>query len=448
MNKLFSFLALLIIVASSALAQDITGKWYGRADAGAMKLRIEFNIRQDAGSYSGVMISPDQSSAELPFNSVRFEKDTLALTIDPIRFTYKGVLKADNTIEGNFTQMGATFKLDLSRQEITVNRPQEPTRPFPYKEESVTFRNDKAGINLGGTLTLPQGTGKHPTVILVSGSGAQNRDEELMAHKPFLVLSDYLTRRGIAVLRYDDRGVGESQGEYSTATVQDFAADASAALAYLKTREEIDPTKTGMIGHSEGGMIAFILAARGEPAFIVSMAGAGISGKELLNLQREALGKQSGLSDEYIKQSNQQSTEAMELAVQLNDIDKLEKEIASRFPLLAPQAKAVARQLASPEIISIFQFNPDDYYKDIKCPVLALNGDKDVQVIADPNLDNIRHQLTDHGNKQVTVKKYPGLNHLFQTSTTGMPGEYGQIEETISLVVLGDICDWILKVTK
>lgn len=448
MNKLFSFLALLIIVASSALAQDITGKWYGRADAGAMKLRIEFDIRQEAGSYSGVMISPDQSSAELPLTSVRFEKDTLALTIDPIRFAYKGVLKPDNTIEGNFTQMGVTFKLDLSRQEITVNRPQEPKRPFPYKEENITFRNDKAGINLGGTLTLPQGAGKFPAVILVSGSGAQNRDEELMAHKPFLVLSDYLTRRGIAVLRYDDRGVGESQGEYSTATVKDFATDAFAALAYLKTRREIDPTKTGIIGHSEGGMIAFILAAQGEPAFIVSMAGAGINGKDLLNLQREALGKQSGLSDEYIKQSNQQSTDVMELAAQFNDVEELEKEIVSRFPLLAPQAKAVARQISSPEIISIFQFNPDDYYKDIKCPVLALNGDKDVQVIADPNLDNIKRQLTAHGNNQVTVKKYPGLNHLFQTSTTGMPDEYGQIEETISSVVLGDIGDWILKVTK
>lgn len=448
MKKLLSFLTLLVIVATPSMAQDITGKWYGIANAGAMKLRIVFDIRQEAGSYSGVMISPDQSSAELPITSVRFEKDTLSITIDPIHFTYKGVLKPDNTIEGNFTQMGATFKLDLSRQEITVNRPQEPKRPFPYKEENVTFRNDKAGINLGGTITLPQGTGKYPAVILVSGSGAQNRDEELMAHKPFLVLSDYLTRRGIAVLRYDDRGVGESQGEYSTATVQDFATDASAALAYLKTREEIEPTKVGMIGHSEGGMIAFILAARGEPEFIVSMAGAGISGKELLNLQREALGKQSGLSDEYIKQSNQQSTEAMELAAQINDIEALEKEIASRFPLLASQAKTVARQLASPEIISIFQFDPDDYYKDIKCPVLALNGDKDVQVIADPNLNNIQRQLTAQGNKQVTVIKYPGLNHLFQTSKTGMPDEYGQIEETINPVVLEDIGDWILKVTK
>lgn len=447
MKTLFCFIVLSVITMSSALSQNITGKWYGKSDVGSLELRIIFDIAHTDGVYSGVMISPDQSSVEIPITSAQFENDTLTIKIDPIGFSYKGVLTPHNTLDGSFSQMGATFQLDLSREEITVNRPQEPQRPFPYKEENVVFRNHKASIDLAGTLTLPQGEGKFPAVILVSGSGAQNRDEELMGHKPFLLISDYLTRRGIAVLRYDDRGVGESQGNYAASTVEDFATDASAALNYLKSRKEVDAAKTGIIGHSEGGMIAFMLAAQAEPAFIVSMAGVGIKGKDLLELQREVLLKQSGLNDEYIKEYNKQVNEAMQLAIELKDPIALEKEIIDRFPILAPQAKSAAMQFTSPEIMSIFLFDANDYYSRINCPVLAINGDKDVQVIADVNLDNIYRQLTAHGNQQVTVKKYAGLNHLFQTAVTGIPTEYGHIEETMSPVVLKDMGDWIIKIT-
>ena len=447
MKTIYLSLILAWISFFSAYSQDITGKWYGRANIGAMKLRIEFNIQTNGDGYSATMLSPDQSSQEIPVTSIQWKDSTLTLSIASIGFEYTGKQIATDKLEGVFTQMGSLFKLNLGRDEELANRPQNPRPPFPYQEEKITFESPKNGIKLAGTLTFPA-TGKNFTaVILVSGSGPQNRDEEIMEHRPFAVLADYLTQRGIAVLRYDDRGVGESEGNYATATLADFASDTQAAIEYLKSRKEIDKEKIGIIGHSEGGAIAFILASQQIPAFIVSLAGAGVPGRELMNLQRAALLNASGISDYVIEINNRIIDEASALAMSISDKDELKEKITSltQGTLLSGQENNLISQLTSSEMLSILRFDPAKLYPTIQCPVLALNGEKDLQVTAEENIRSIENGLRSAGNKKVETKIYPDLNHLFQTAKTGLPTEYGQIEETISPLVLEDIADWLQK---
>ena len=444
MKAIFFFLGFFCINVLSVYSQDIVGKWYGQADLGVMKLRIEFDIQSSGEGYTATMLSPDQSSQEIPATSVTWEEDTLTINVAPIAFTYIGKLSADK-LEGSFSQMGNRFKLDLSRDKPAINRPQNPQPPFPYKEEKIVFQNKEVGIELAGTLTLPESGKNAPAVVLVTGSGPQNRDEEIMGHKPFLVLADYLTRRGIAVLRYDDRGFGESGGVYATASIVDFASDARAAIEYLKSREEIDKGKVGILGHSEGGCVAFILAAQQIPSFIIAMAGPGIPGRELMNLQRAALLKANGATDDFISEYNRVLDKASELAITISDKEELKEKLMQLLAgtPLAGSGNQLIEQLSTPGMVSLLQFNPEGFYPRIQCPVLALNGGKDVQVIADENIEAIANGLEKAGNKKVETKIYPELNHLFQTATTGLPVEYGQIEETISPQVLKDIADWI-----
>lgn len=439
---------LLFVCAFGVTAQSITGKWYGNIDMGSMNLRIIFTITQSGEGYTGTLLSPDQSPQEIPANSITWKDNQLTMTITGIAFSYKGTLKDDETLDGAITQMRATFPAILSRKPFEANRPQEPRPPYPYREEKVTFRNSGAGIKLAGTLTLPKGNGLFPAVVLITGSGKQNRDEEIMGHKPFLVIADYLTRQGIAVLRYDDRGAGESEGDFAKASIPDFADDAAAAIAYLKSRKEIDPKKTGVIGHSEGGAVAILLAAKQIPSFIVTLAGPGVSGREVLRSQREALFKASGAQQSYIDSYNRAMAKAEDLLLPAPDFDRadMERQLKNIFngTPLDGQEKTVIKQLSMPVLRSLLLFDPAVYFKEIRCPVLALNGEKDLQVVPSLNPEGFR-KITTNGNKQVTVRKYPGLNHLFQTATTGLPTEYNQIEETFSPTVLKDISKWILE---
>lgn len=448
MKTFYSSLLFLLISLFPAVAQDITGKWYGRPDIGMMKLRLIFTIEKNGEEYTGTLLSPDQSSREIPVSKITFEDRVLEVTVAPIGMVYKANLKEDNTLEGTLHQMGASFPMNMSREEIVLSRPQEPKPPFPYKVEEITFRNENAGINLRGTLTYPEGQGEYPAVVLVTGSGPQNRDEEIMGHKPFAVIADYLTRKGIAVLRYDERGVGESEGNYGIATISDFAKDASAALTYLKKRKEIDAHKTGVIGHSEGGAVAVILASQNEPSFIITLAGPGVSGRDVMRSQREALFKASGLSDDYIRSYNDALYHAEELIISsemsLPEMEERLKEVFKGTSLSGHEQKAL-QQLTAPALMSLLKYDPAIYYGNIQCPVLALNGGKDLQVVPGINLEGFK-QIERNGNKKVTTKEYPGLNHIFQTAITGLPSEYGQIEETINPEVLKDMAAWILSI--
>ncbi|MDL2245630.1 alpha/beta fold hydrolase [Parabacteroides sp. OttesenSCG-928-J18] len=446
MKKIYVWLFCSLFIMASVSAQDITGNWYGRADVGAMKLRMNLTFEKSGDTYSGYMVSPDQSSAKIPFNKITFEANQLSLEIAQIGFKYQGVWKEDNTIEGSFTQMGAQFPIKFSREETVANRPQHPVPPYPYQTEEISFRNEKANVRLAGTLTLPEKEGKYPAVVLVTGSGPQNRNEELMGHKPFWVIADYLTRQGIVVLRYDERGVGESEGKYNECGIPDFAEDAAAAIAYLKNRKKVDSQKIGIIGHSEGGSIATLLAAQQVPAFIVSLAGPGENGRDLMQKQRIALFKTSGATDEYINSYNETMTKLEDyiLATDKNTVKKESITAIIAGTPLAGQEQTIIAQMTSASMLTLLRFDPLDYFKKITCPVLALNGDKDLQVIAQPNLEGFR-QIIANGNNRVTTKEYPGLNHLFQHATTGLPAEYSQIEETISPEVLKDMGEWILK---
>jgi len=447
MKQLFFLIILLCCSLTACSSQpDVTGKWYGKMETQGMNLRIIFDIRKSGDVYTGVMVSPDQSSQEIPFSTITYENNNLSIEITAINFSYKGTLNKEGRIEGTFSQMNQSFELNLSREEIVaVKRPQEPIPPFPYRTEEVSFRNHSAGVQLAGTLTMPRSFDNYTAVVLVSGSGPQNRDEEIMGHKPFLVLADYLTQQGIAVLRYDDRGVGQSQGNYEIATMEDFASDAGSAIEYLKTRKEINKEKIGIIGHSEGGAIAFMLAAEDKTAFIVSLAGPGINGPELLKIQRQALFEASGIPKEYIDQFNDYMTQAQQIAVAAKNVHQLRQEITNLFSgtPMQKQIEPAIQQLASPEIVSFLKYDPEKYFKNIKCPVLALNGMRDLQVPSGENLSAILSGIKANGNKEVETKPYFNLNHLFQTAVTGLPNEYGSIDETFNQEPLEDIAKWI-----
>ncbi|MDH6305394.1 pimeloyl-ACP methyl ester carboxylesterase [Parabacteroides sp. PF5-5] len=442
----FLFLLLILLVTSCSAQPDITGKWYGRPDVGGFSMRLTFDISQSDNGYTATMESPDQTAEKIPVTSVTFENNAVNIQIAPIDFAYKGELNKEGIIKGSFTQGGQTFTLDLSRREPEpIERSQTPGQTDAYHTEEVSFMNEKAGIRLAGTLTLPKSSTSFTAVVLVSGSGPQNRDEEIMGHKPFLVLADYLTQRGIAVLRYDDRGVGQSEGDYAKATLDDFASDAQAAVEYLKTRKEINKEKIGIVGHSEGGGIAFKLASEKVPAFIVTMAGVGVDGFSLLRMQRKALFTASNIPEEYINQYNDYMDQAQRLAVEATSFFQLRDGITQLFTgtYMEKQIDPAVKQLSSPEIVSFLKYDPSPYFKKISCPILALNGMNDLQVPCSENLSAILEGLST--NKEVTTKPYFGLNHLFQTSNSGLPAEYAQIEETINPEVLKDIADWLLK---
>ena len=294
-------------------------------------MRLVFTITKTDSGFSTLMDSPDQNAFGIPVNSTSFENSTLKIIVTNAQIDYVGVLGTDNKIIGDFKQGGLSFPLNLSKEKVEIEkiiRPQEPSKPYPYYTEEVTFENKNAGIQLAGTLSLPKKEGLFPAVILISGSGPQNRDEELLGHKPFLVLSNFLTNNGIAVLRFDDRGTALSKGDFETATSLDFSTDVEAALQFLLSRKEINKTKIGLIGHSEGGIIAPMVANKSKNiAFIVLLAGTGIQGDELLLLQQELLGKASGINDEALKKLIAKNKEAFKIVKNATDQNQLKLDL-------------------------------------------------------------------------------------------------------------------------
>lgn len=437
----------------AAAPSDIDGSWMGSLDTGAIKLRVVFHIANTEDGLTATMDSPDQGMKGLPTTSVTRKAEDLKIEAKQIAGVFEGKISKDlNSIDGTWTQATSSFPLSLKRvknqSELERRRPQNPVKPYPYREEEVRYENKEQNVTLAGTLTIPQGTGPFRAVLLITGSGPQDRDESLLGHKPFLVLSDYLTRRKIAVLRADDRGVGNSTGKFSGATSADFATDVGAGVAFLKTRHEINPHEIGLIGHSEGGMIAAMVASRNpDVAFIVMLAGPGIPGDEILVLQARLLSKSAGLSDQQAQKDAEQEREILAFVKNNKDDAALEKDLREKLSGQVPETQIgmQVKEINSPWFRYFISYDPATALEKVKCPVLALDGEKDMQVPPAQNVPAIRGALQKAGNQHFEVDEMPGLNHLFQTATTGAPSEYAEIEETMSPVVLEKVATWILK---
>jgi pimeloyl-ACP methyl ester carboxylesterase len=339
-------------------------------------------------------------------------------------------------------------------------RPQTPQPPFPYVSREVTYTNDADGTRLAGTLTVPEGAGPFPAALLITGSGPQNRDEEIFGHKPFWVIADHLSRNGIAVLRADDRGVGDSLGDMATATTEDFAGDALAGVRFLAAQRGIDAGAIGLIGHSEGGIIAPMVATRSDDvAFIVLLAGTGVPGVDLMVMQLEATQRSIGRSEENIARQAVVQRRLLERAAAGADLPEITETVAELTRIqvstvpeaqrptaeqLEPGIEAQAAQLMAPWFRFFLNFDPRSALRNVRVPTLAMNGSLDTQVPARVNLEEIESALEVAGNTDITVQELDGLNHLFQTAETGSPTEYATIEETFSPTALRLITDWIL----
>ncbi len=458
------FVCLFLLVSGcKSKAKGVEGLWQGTLKVPGGELRIVFHVNKAAdGKLTATLDSPDQGARGIPAEECTFRNGKLTLAVKTINGGYEGTLKNDSTIEGAWKQSGMSLPLQLKRIEKLeeARRPQEPKKPYPYKEEEVSFVNKAAGITLAGTLTSPQTGGPFPAVVLITGSGPENRDEEVFGHKPFLVLADYLTRQGIAVLRCDDRGIGKSGGDSHAATTVDLATDALAAFGYLQTRKDIDPKRIGLLGHSEGGVIAPIVANEApDVAFVVLMAGTGLPGDSILMLQSWLAAKAEGAADTTLAKNA--VVERTTLNIVKNERDTavaaarlrplLKQEMAQMSPndsqALNSSDQAVeqqVKQVLSPWFRYFVSYDPRPALRKLKQPVLAINGSKDVQVAPKENLAAIEAALKAGGNKDYVVKELPGLNHLFQTANTGGISEYAKNEETISPSALQVMGDWIL----
>ena len=436
-----------------AKPSDIDGAWMGSLDLGAVRLRVVFHLVNTEDGLIATLDSPDQGQKGLPTTSVTRDGANLKIEAKAIGGVFEGKIAADlQSIDGTFTQLGAAHPLILKRvkdqADLEPKRPQNPVKPYPYREEEVSYDNKQQSVTLAATLTIPQGKGPFPAVVLITGSGPQDRDETLLGHKPFLILADYLTRRGIVVLRADDRGTAKSTGDFKTATTADFATDTEAGIAYLKTRAEVNPRKIGLIGHSEGGVIAPMIAARNKDvAFIVMMAGTGVPGDQVIVAQGEAIEVASGKSSEEAAKNATKEKEILTLVETEKDKAVLEKELKEKLAGQIPEAQIGLQieQVTSPWFRYFLTYDPATALRKVTCPVLAINGSLDKQVLPAQNLPAIRKALEEGGNKHFEVDELPGLNHLFQTAKTGAPSEYAEIEETMSPVALEKISTWILK---
>jgi hypothetical protein len=440
-------------------AQEYEGSWTGSIQG----MPLIFQISQTDGNYVAKMQSPKQSQKFLPMDTAVVEDGVITLTLDAYKISYTGKIQ-DGKILGTFNQGGGSGEMNLEKKayvEKKVNRPQEPKAPFPYAVEEVSLQNPKASnIKLSGTLTLPKNIKNPPVAIMISGSGPQDRNEELFDHKPFLVIADHLTKNGIAVLRYDDRGVAQSEGMHKDATSADFSTDVEAAIAYLKTRNDVNLDQIGLIGHSEGGLIAPIVIANNpeEIAFFVSLAGTGVRGKEVLLPQLRKNDEFAGESQEDIDfemevmegifnkmiDSPDATSDQMKAAIvktvkksALNATGEMKAKYTEEY------AQDLADQFGGAWLRYFITYDPAVNLQKVKCPVLALNGSLDYQVIPEINLPGMKAAFAKANNKDVTLKTISGLNHLFQNATTGSGAEHAQIEETFDPATLDLIANWI-----
>ena len=407
MKKIILSFCLLLSWAGVFAQKPIEGDWMGKLNLGPQSLTIVLHVNCNAqGEVECILDSPDQGAKGIAVETDYCSSDSISVSLASLALSFQGKLKGDEIV-GTFTQ-GLSFSLILKRGEEKLNRPQNPVAPYPYKTEEVAFKNVADGATLVGTLSYPIGykKGQTPVVLMVTGSGQENRDEEIFDHKPFLVIADYLARHGVATLRYDDRSFGKSTGgDVDHATTLDFMRDAASGVDFLRTSKQFG--KVGILGHSEGGSIAFMLGAKGKVDFAISMAGIGVKGDTALTAQTNKILELTGQS--------------------------------MRFSTHQYRMNAIIKR--SPWLNFFIDYDPSEDISKTLCPVMAINGSRDVQVISSLNLAGIKAHLKP--NPKNIIKEYPSLNHLFQHCKTGNVLEYRMIEETISPEVLEDIVRFI-----
>jgi len=461
---LIVILAYLVAIPTAAAWQEprqFTGHWEGTMELPGMLMNFMVDLTYEDGTWSGTMDIPMQGAIGIPLSGIKVSGAAIEFALadvpgDPI---WKGTLE-EGKIEGTLTQGGMSIPFHLGREKVTgPARPQEPKPPFPYVEEEVTYNNGE--VILTGTLTFPRQGGPYPAVLLITGSGPQDRNEEIFGHKPFLLVADFLTRAGIAVLRVDDRGVGGSTSGSRRPTSADFVQDVLAGVGFLRLRPEIDPQRVGLIGHSEGGMIAPMAAAESdEVAFIVMLAGTAVPGMDILLEQLKLITRAAGATEEQLRAQWEAQYDTLLLArsgadsIRVREALRVLTEVQmARLPedqrptdeVLNAQITQETSRVLSPWFRYFLDFDPRTVLRRVRVPVLALNGKLDLQVPPYLNLPEIADALRQAGNTEVTIREFPGLNHLFQTANTGSPAEYAMIEETMSPVVLEAIRDWILE---
>jgi hypothetical protein len=462
MKTIISIILILILSIVSAFSQEISGDWRGKAKRGDKEITFVFNIKQEGTNYSSIMNVPTFRISGIKPAATTFTNGKLIIDGSNLGMSY--VAEFNNELqqfEGTYKEGGIEMTLNLKKGAVEIadqRRPQEPIKPYPYYEEEVMFKNKEANITLAGTLTLPNKEGKFPVVILISGSGPQDRDETFMGHKPFLVLADHLTKQGIGVLRFDDRGQGESTGDFGSATTEDFSKDVLSAIAFLKTRKEVDEKNIGLIGHSEGGIIAPLAANKSKDvAFMVLLASTGISGTELSVMQSKTL-REFPVKDEEAYEKN--TRKAIAIVISNKSESEIIAELTAHYndflrPILSglnvPE-KNINTFITSQVNTSIkpwsryfLQYNPADEIEKLQIPVLSLNGSKDTQVNAKINQNGIREALIKGGNKDYKILELENLNHFFQECETGKMDEYRKIEQTFSPIALKEISSWVLE---
>ena len=444
-------LLFLVLLAAFSFGQgaSIPGIWTGILDVGVAKLHLV--LHADSPGHP-TLDSIEQRAMGMPIDEFHLDGTRVSFSLSRIGASFQGEFTENGTrIQGMFKQGGKSLPLSFERTESALavpRRPQTPQPPFPYKSEDVTFPSVAKEITLAGTLTIPAGAGPFPGVVMITGSGPQDRDETLMGHKPFWVTADYLSRHGVAVLRVDDRGVGKSGGNYRSATAADFADDAEGAATYLRARKEIG--RVGLIGHSEGGMIAPVVANRSHDVnFVVLLAGTAVPGDQVIIEQQRLILKAMGQPDGFIEKYRDLERQVIAIAKSETDTAVAQakmRDAAAGLPAEARQASASQfEQAATPWFHYFVNYDPAPALRNLKQPVLALNGALDTQVSAAQNLPAIAAALEAGGNPDYQIVKLPGLNHLFQTAKTGAPSEYSAIEETMAPVVLDIVSGWILR---
>jgi len=462
--KKLSLTFMAVCLVTTGFAQDITGAWYGQLAIAGLKLPLIFHITKAGDTYTSTLDSPGQSAAGMATSATTFVANRLTVIAAKYDLKYTGSYKADSAqIAGTLKQGARELPLVLSRKsfEPPKIRPQDPVE-FPYSREEVSFTNPKAGCTLAGTLSMPKDRRAKEIAVLIAGTGPEDRNEDLSIfnHRPFLVLSDWLTRQGIGVLRYNKRGVGKSTGSFDAATTADFADDAEAAVAYIQLRKDLKGLPIGLVGHSEGGLIATMIAARNSSiAFVVLLAGPGVPITQVMLKQNDDVNRLRGV-DPQVSLSYHQVTRNIYYFLNTNRQLSTEQAKVGLVTLIDSNIKRFSRSdmekkefqgsfisqiqfLLSPWFRYFIAMDPGATLEKVRCPLLALNGSLDSQVNAEENLSAIRTHLVAGGNKNVTVLAMEGMNHLFQKATTGSFQEYGQIEETMSPLALKTVSDWI-----
>ncbi len=471
MRRIYFLLCLVAAFPAVTNAQGLSGAWSGKLD-GRITLIFHF-LSAPGGGVTGTIDSPDQNAIGLPIATVITNKDSVTCILNAPSARYEAVRVNDTTLKGLFLQGPAKIPLEVHKisgvaamAAAPLHRPQTPFPPFPYNSDSVTYFNLDHSIHFGATLTYPKKGRAFPAAVLITGSGQQDRDETLLGHKPFAVIADYLTRRGYAVLRVDDRGTGLTTGDVISATSADFARDVEAGIAYLKTRKEIDAAKIGLIGHSEGAMIAPMIAARNkEVAFIILLASPVVGGYATLMYQSMEPFRLKGASPEYLQLASHLEGIALNNSIRAADTasfvngfmtqykawaDSIPDTVKAKYPdffsspdqLKKIYAKA-ARIFVSPWWKFFMTYPSVNDFSHLKIPVLALNGEKDIQVECKSNLDLINKTLTAADNTHFETRAIPGLNHLFQHCHTCLSAEYAQLEETFAPEALQVMGDWL-----